>query len=259
MADELDVIDEIDETEVLDGDEPEGEQETIVTFGEEEAPSSPETETALLKHLRATAREQARELAQLRKAIPKPELGDKPDLWEDCEGDVDRYDQAKAAWDARKVEFDKQAATESEVQSAATERNRAKFEAYEAGVARLGASDYADAQSVVEMALPHNAQSAIIEAADNPAAFVYAISKYPEKLQELAKIDDPIQLIKAVWKLEGTMTVTTRRKGIAPEQVERGDASPTTGSDKIEKRLQDEANKTGNYTALFEHRRQKAL
>lgn len=261
MADELDVIDILDEaqadTENLDAEEHEGEQETIVTFGEEVAPTSPEPETALLKHLRATARDQAKELAQLRKSIPKPELGAMPDYFDDCDADPASFATAMEAWLKRKAEFDKDQSDEIAAQDAVKKRNQDKFDTYQAGIAQLNVPDYADAQSVVEMALPHNAQSAIIEAVDNPAAFIYAISKSPEKLAELAKIDDPIKLLKAVWKLEGTMKVTTRRKGVALEQIERGGVPVQIGADKQQARLEAEAEKTGNYTELFAHNRAK--
>jgi hypothetical protein len=257
MADEQDVIELTELVDDVSETQDEGEEETIVTLGEEAAPASLETDTELVKHLRTVARDQAKELQELRRTVqpPKVELGAKPDLWEDCDGDVDRYDAAKAEWDSRKAEVEKANESANESVRIATERRQAKYENFETGKAALKVSDFESAQTVIEGALSLPAQNAIIEIADNPAAFVYAIAKYPDKLAELAKIDDPIALLKAVVKLEGSMKVETRRKVIMPEEIERGNASVSAGGDKELVRLEKEADRTGNRTALIAYKR----
>jgi hypothetical protein len=257
MADETEILELETEQEGDDQDEAlEGHDEVVVEIEGEAAPASSETE--LVKHLRQVARDQSRKIEELSKANATPvvEVGPKPDFYDDCEGDQDTYDAAYAAWLSRKADADK---ADAEVQARIgkeQERREAKHIAYREGAKALGVENFEAAQETVIAALSETQQSAIIEVADKPAAVVAALAKYPDRLAEIAKIEDPIALLKAIWNLERNLKVQTRRKAPAPEEVESGNAQLTETVDKHLAKLEAAAERTGNRTEVIRYKRQ---
>jgi hypothetical protein len=158
---------------------------------------------------------------------------------------------------------DRQLQRRDEEQTAAVEQeNRQAQEAWNADLnryaeqkAKIGVPDYEDAESIVISALNPMQQAVIVKAADNPAAFAYALSKSPSKLTELAKQQDPIKLAVAVAKMEGAVKVVKRKKGPAIDKPVSGSGSMPGGTDKQLEKLEKEAERTGNRTELINYRK----
>ncbi len=245
--------------ESTEADDDEG--ETVITIdGEDDAsPASSEHDgTQLVRHLRQTTREQAKEIARLRaQTAPPPaaiDPGPKPTL-ESCGWDEDAYDKASDAWrDAR---------AEAEQAKAAARREQEKVEAgwkadltrYDERKAALRLPDYQEAEDTVTAALSAVAQAVLVKAADDPAIVVAALAKHPAKLEALSKINDPIKLAVAVVNLERTIKVNTTRRAPSPERVPSGGASMGSRTDKHLERLEAEADRTGDRTKVAAYKR----
>ncbi len=249
---------EIEEQDESDESEPEeeGEEEEFIGFeGEEAAPASAERETNLVRDLGAKVRELQRERALSEQ--PKVEIGPKPDLWDDCEGDPAKFEVALDAWKERKADAEKQEASQNETRERAVAEWQADHEVYVSQKGKLGRPDFDHAETAVQMALSDAQQSVIVMAADNKAALVYALGKSPARLAELAKITNPIKLAKAVAELERNLKVQSRRKAPEPDERMRGDGRVSSGSgDKVLERLEREAERTGDRSKIVAHKRQ---
>lgn len=235
------------------------EDEEIVLFEDEESPTSGEAETGLVKHLRTQLTEQRKELDRLRKSAPQAqtiEVGEKPTL-AGCEYDEDAYEQALDQWKETKRKAEAQVADAQQVQKQAADAWAEEVQGHHAKKAALKFPDMQEAEDVAVASLTEVQQAVIVKAASNSALVMYALGKHPAKLAELSKITDPIKLAVAVSKLEGKMSVTKRGGPPEPERIARGSAS-SAGADKHLERLEKDADRTGDRTALIAYRAKQA-
>lgn len=248
--------DEDDDDSESSGDD---DEETLFVFGDEAAPASGD-ETGLVKHLRETARKQAKRIAELERGAPavtqeQPiEVGEKPTL-EACEWDGEKFAEELEAWHERKRKAETQ---QGAAQRQEEERRNAwnqELRRYNEGKAQLGVPDVDEAEATVISTLDTVQQGVLVSVADDPARVMYALAKNPAQLADLAKISNPLKLAKAVTQLEGKLKVVKRRKAPEPEHVERGSARIATGTDKTLERLEKEANRTGDRTELVKYRK----
>ncbi|MDE2442198.1 MAG: hypothetical protein KGP14_14355, partial [Betaproteobacteria bacterium] len=207
-----------------------------------------------IREMRKALRERDRELAQLRKQAPQriADPGPKPTL-AGCDFDEDRFDAEYAEWTTRKAEADR---AETEAQAAARAEQEAwthRVEAYKADKLTVRAPDFETAEQEVFDILPDN-HKALVMMTGKPAALVYALSQNPAKLADLSKLD-PVRAAMMIGKLEDKLTVTKRASPPAPDRPLRGNASLAGGTDKELARLEKEAERTGDRTALIRYRR----
>ena len=261
---ELDSELEVEEAEELDegdGDEAASDEsdddETFVGFADEEeddeaAPAS-ESESSVIRELRKANREKERRIAELERGVapPKVELGPKPTL-ESCDFDEEAYDAKLLAWNEQKAKVKAQEA-EAEAQA---ERQRVRWqsraEAYNADRDALGVGGFDEVEAEVFAALPNSDYHALILLSEKPAALVAALHRSPAKLEELSKLN----LAKAAMQIgrwERDIKVT-KRKAPAPDRPVTGKAAAS--ADKTLERLEREAAKTGDRTALIRYRKQ---
>jgi hypothetical protein len=243
----------------------EDEEETIIGFGDEEEEESSEDDTPTITRLRErnrdqtkTIREQAREIAELRQAGAAPksiEVGPKPTL-ESCEYDDEKFETELDAWKSRKAEAEAEAEKATEQTRRAMDSYNRDLEAYAARKASIGVPDYEEAEERVVAALSIEQQTVALQAAKDPAALVVALGRSPERLAELAKIDNPWKLAAEIARMEGAVKVVKRKKAPALDRSQRGSASVSTPDANTElERLEKEADRTGNRTALIAYKR----
>lgn len=232
------------------------EEETVLTFGDET--EEKDDDTGLVKHLRAEVKRARQEAAEVRKSIPTPkpiEVGEKPTL-EGCDWDSDKFEADLDAWKDRKAAAERQTATvqqTSEDQAKQWETRLAKIAEEKTA---LGKSDADEAFDTVKAALNDQQMAALIAVADegNTAKLVYALGKHPDRLTALASQGDIIRFVKDVTKLEGQLKMVNRKKPPAPDTPERGSGRLShEPADKQRKKIEDEARKTGDYTALAKY------
>ncbi|EPR09768.1 hypothetical protein M527_06470 [Sphingobium indicum IP26] len=270
MADfEDDTLELTEELETEQGDEeqqegqsettgeeaPEDEDETVAIEGED-APSSGDADTGLVRHLREQIRERDRRLAELAKNAPQPqtiEVGEKPTL-AGCDYDEEAYEAQLDQWKARKAAADEQAKEAQKSQQQIAEAWSQELRGHHEKKAALKFKDVQEAEDVALAALNDVQQAVIVKAAENSAMVIYALGKHPAKLAELSKITDPIKLAVAVSKLEGKMTVTKRGGPPEPERIARGGTPAAGGKDKELERLEKDADRTGDRSKLIAYK-----
>jgi len=261
---ELDVAPEIPETE----DEPaegednaapdDAEEELIVTIGEETPPQQDDENRApeWVRKVRKDNREKDRKIREYEQRLAayerknEPQLGPKPTL-ESCDYDADMFERKLDAWKERKAVHDRQAAEAKEAEAKRQEYFNSKFEAYTARKAEVAPKlkDFEDVEETVRGTLDETQLGVVLAHVKDPALLLYAIGKDEKRLQELAKIKDPVEYIFAVARMETQMRTQSRKPQSAPEKSVKGSAS-TTGSDKRLDQLYDEAARTGDLSKV---------
>ena len=255
---------EVEISEIVDGEETEDTEEVVVSIGEEAPP--PEEHTPApewVKELRKTNRElqrQNRELqARVQAAPPETKpvvIGNKPKL-EDHDYDADKYEEALTDWFDRKRQADEvNAKQEAEVMNQ-QKAWQAKLDGYGKAKAELRVKDFEDAEEVAQQVFSITQQGVLLQGADNPALVVYALGKNPAKAKELAEIKDPVKFAFAVAKLEKDLKVTNRRQAPAPERIISGTGRSSGAVDSTLERLRADAERTGNMTKVIAYKAQK--
>ena len=241
------------------------EEELIVTIGEEAPPQQDEDTKApeWLRNVRKQNREQAKKIRvleqQLAQAQPReqtPQLGPKPTL-ESCDYDADLFERKLDAWKERKIVSDRQQAEARDAEAKRQEYFNSKFEAYSTRKAEVigKIKDFADVEETVLDALNDTQRGVVLAHAKDPALLLYAIGKDEKRLQELAKLSDPVEFIFAVARMETQMRTQSRKPASAPETRITGSA-PSPGSETQLNKLREAAEKTGDYTKVIAYKNQ---
>lgn len=239
-------------------------------FGDEAPPASSSQEDAAapqwVKDLRKQHAETQKENRELKARIEQqqqsqptavPKLADRPKL-EDFDYDEGKYADALDKWfdDKRKVD-----AAQEEQRKAGEARQR-EIDSYQSNYVKeaqsLKRKDFQDVESDVIAALSPD-QQGLVKFLDRPAAFVYALGRYPAKLRELAAIKNPVKFVVAAAKLEKDLKVTSRTTDkAAPEgRVTSSTGAPAAGGgEKKLEQLRAEAEKTGDYSKVHSYKRQ---
>jgi hypothetical protein len=263
---------EVEDAEFETDDEPteaEAEEDEDVVSINGEAPD-PETEDddrapEWVRDLRKEYRNEKRRAKELEQKVERLERGNtpasqpiglKPTL-ESTDYDTERYETELASWYEKKRTHDDQQNVVQSQQKAVQKEWEAKLESYHSSKADLKVKDYEFAEDVVQDNLSVMQQGMIVQGADNPALVVYALGKNPKKAKELASITDPVKFAFAVAKLETNLKVTTRKASSRPEKKISGTARPSGSVDNTLERLRTDAEKTGDYSKVFQYKRQK--
>lgn len=252
------------EAEADDADEDEG-FVAVTIGGEAPPPEDEETERApeWVRDLRKQYREEKRRNKELQEQLAKTtgaakvaELGEKPTL-EKADYDTERYEKELAAWYERKRKHDEvEAARQAEAQAADREW-RQKLEGYQSAKATLKVRDYDEAEDVVQDAFSVTQQGMILQGAENPALLVYALGKNPKRAKELASIKDPVKFAFAVARLETQLKVTKRKASSKPDPKISGTGRVSGAVDSTLERLRADAERTGDYSKVFQYKKQK--
>jgi hypothetical protein len=97
----------------------------------------------------------------------------------------------------------------------------------------------------------------ILQGAENPALLVYALGKNPKRAKELASIKDPVKFAFAVARLETQLKVTKRKASSKPDPKITGTGRVSGAVDSTLERLRADAERTGDYSKVFQYKKQK--
>ncbi len=257
---------EEDEATEAEAEEEEGDYVVVING---EAPDPEEEEEARapewVRDLRKQYREEKRRAKELEQKVSQLEqgkpaqaqqLGQKPTL-EAADYDTERYEKELAAWYEQKRQHDERQSHIQAEQQAVQKEWEQKLETYHSSKADLKVRDYEMAEGVVEDTLSVMQQGMIVQGAENPALVVYALGKNQKKAKELASITDPVKFAFAVAKLETNLKVTKRKASAKPEKKLSGTGRPSGSVDSTLDRLRAEAEKTGDYSKVFQYKKQK--
>ena len=245
-----------DAVEAEDPDAEEGDEETLIGFAEDEAEAT-EGDSSVIRRLRERNKELARENAEYRRSAPEAQpdetLEAKP-TFSDCGYDEEKFEAALTAWQEKraKIEANK---SERRKQAEAIEREwQRDLEGYEQKRIALGRPDFDEVADTVKNHLNLMQQAVVIKAAGDAATFFYALGQSDARLAELAKIQDPVKLAAAVARMEGGIKVVKKRKAPAPDRPASGSARLPGGPDKQLEKLETDAERTGDRTALIKYK-----
>ncbi len=223
----------------------------------------PVEETPLIKQLREKAKQDAREKAELRRRLetPRVERTKKPDLWDDCEGDPDKFEEKLLAWkdNERKADdADKAVNAGDGIRERQVQEWQNDLSAYKAKAVKLAKSDFDDAETTVISTLTDAQQSTIVMAAKDPARFIYALGKSPLKLAQLAEITNPIKLAAEVARIEGARMMARKEPANIDEPLKGGArlSSGPTGDEKGAKLLAAAEKDSTKFEAYRQHMRE---
>jgi len=254
-----------DESNAISDDEGEGDDDVVVSIGEESPPQEEEQRAPeWVRELRKSNREKERKIRELEaklNAAPietKPvALGKKPTL-EDCDYDSEEYERKLAGWYDQKREYDAAEADAQAQRDAEAKAWQDKLDSYAKARASLKVRDYEDAEAVALETFNVTQQGIVLQGSDNPALIIYALGKNTNKAKELASINDPVKFAFAVAKLETQLKVTNRKAAAAPERTITSGGGRISGSvDSTLDRLREEALKTGDMSKVMSSKRSK--
>lgn len=240
--------------------------EVIVSIGEESPPQeekepAPEWVRELRKNYRELQREKRELEARLttsQKAEEKPlSLGAKPTL-EQFDYDAEQFEGALEQWYENKRKVQEQDNAKKAEQQKAEQDWQNTLKNYGSLKSQLKVKDYDDAEHVVLESLNETKQGIILHGAKNPALVVYALGKNPQKVKELASIDDPVKFAIAIGGLEKELKVTSRKTASPPppESKVRGSAPISGAVDSTLERLREEAARSGDHSKVFAYKQQ---
>lgn len=237
-------------------------EEVAFTFDGEEGADEPQPDDSpVIRTLREKTREQARRLKELEaklKADDKPsEIGPEPTL-EDCGYDEDEFKRRVKDWTAKQ--------TEAERAEQAKQANiRQQQEAWANRVltfeekAKTLVPNYAETAAAVADQFGDdeagNVAKAILIYADDPRLLA-ALNSSPAKLAELVAMkNDPTALAIAVGELKGKIRTMPRKSAPPPETITKGGAPVAASVDKELERLEKDADRTGDRSAVIAYKR----
>jgi hypothetical protein len=247
------------------GDNQDENEEVVVTVGEETPPQEEEEDhqpaPAWVKELRKADKEKAREIRELKAQLAAKQTTEtaapakmtRPTL-ADCD-----YDEE--AFEAKLIEYNtQQQAVRAEQQKAEDARKaadaawQASVQQYETKKGALKVPDYEEREVVAKETLSITQQGIILTGAKNSAVVMYALGKNPDKLKEFAAITDPVKFCFAIAQWEPELKVTPRKTPPPPERTVRGGSTPPINNDAALKRLEDEADKTGDRSKVIAYK-----
>lgn len=216
------------------------EEEEILTFGDEPTEVQ-ETDNATIRHLREELKRAKKEASELRKSVPQEqpiEIGPEPDLWDDgIDGDTEKLKAAIREHDKKVAAAAARKATAEQAQESERKSWEAELSRYAEGKQKLGYADVDDAEETIKATLNLTQQAVLVKATDDPARVMYALAKNPDKLAELAAIQDPLKLAAKIAKLEGQLKMVKRRIAPDPDTPERGSAPTAVKPNAVQQEL----------------------
>lgn len=266
-AEEAELEDDTEEDETSEAEAEDEDDYVVMIDGEAPDPEDEEDARApgWVRDLRKQYREEKRRAKELEQKLAQMEqgrapaaqpLGPKPTL-EAVDYDTERYEKELATWYEKKRQHDERQASVQQEQQAVQKEWEKKLESYHSSKADLKVKDYEFAEDLVQDTLSVMQQGMIVQGAENPALVVYALGKNPKKAKELASITDPVKFAFAVAKLETNLKVTKRKASAKPEKKISGTGRPSGSVDSTLERLRAEAERTGDYSKVFQYKKQK--
>lgn len=257
----------VDDSEPLSNDneadenDVEEQEVTIVTFGDktpEDNHEEPAPEWA--KNLRKKQREDAKEIKRLNKQLKgkteeETPLGARPTM-ELCDYDEEVYVKQLDEWNDKKRNADSKANDEKSKLETEEAAWNTRLGEYETAQNVFNEDDFKEAEDIVSHALNDGQKTLLIHALGASAAnVVSALGADSDELETLAKIQDQTLFTMALAKLKADMKVRkTNKPKYPPETKVRGSASHDLGDTKLNN-LQAEAERTGDFTEVFAHKR----
>lgn len=240
--------------------ETEAADETVVTFGDDEAPESKDTPD-WVKDVRKQNRDLNKQVKALEKQLTNGKadettaLGAEPTM-EGCDYDADKYRDSLREWDQAKAKHDAKANEAKEAQEKQGQAYNARLSEYQEGKGAFDADSFDEAEDAVKGALSENQQSILIHAFGGKAApLIRGLGQDDKRLKELAGVTDPIAFAVAATRLETAMKVSQRKPKTVPETRTAGNTAGGATGDKTLEKLRAKAAETNDMSEVLAYKR----
>jgi hypothetical protein len=225
---------------------------------EEDSKPAPQWVRDVRKKNRELQRENRELQDRIKAASPVEQvaLGTKPSL-ETCDFDTNVYESQLEQWYNRKREVEDRERVVRQQQEAEQQAWQQKVNNYATGKQSFGATDYDEAEAVVNDTFSIAQQGILLQGSENPVQLIYALGKNPKKAKELAELKDPVQFSFAVAKLETRISVEKKKSTPPPPERRVSGTGAMSGTvDSSLERLRAEAAKTGDFTKVIAYKNQ---
>lgn len=260
---------ELTEVVALDGEDPEATDEAVFDEAEADDTLGPQALAAVRKTreaYRASRDEKktiSREVRELRAKLAEIEAANKPVVeeakrptLEDCGFNEDVFAEKMAAFvvDDTKRKADVEA--DKARQKTQADAYQAKLDNYHAVRGKVGVDD--DAQARVVAVLSPQQQTALMDAALDPAKVVAALAKSPKALAELAEIKEIHKFAYKLANIEGKIQMTSKAPPPPESKLRGGGAVADAVSAVPLDKLRERAEASGDYSSYFAEKRRRA-
>lgn len=235
---------------VIDGETPP--QEDKDEFAGKPAPK-------WVKEVRDDNKRLREELAEFRRQqkqeVEKQEqlvLGPRPKLYDDGSEDEAKHAEATDAWYERKgkIESEKERTLDARKQEQEQmQQVETSYKDKKKAFSEL-VKDYNEAEAAIERAFDQTQQGILLTGIKNPAIMAYTLFKRPELLEEMSKIKDPVKFAVALGELQTKTKMTPRKPSTLPEKTVSGHNKSNAGAKALRAKLEKEAEKSGDRTAI---------
>lgn len=243
-------------------DEPD---EVEITIGDDEPePAATEKAPSWVADLRKRNRELAKELREVKATQAQPAatqaqpeaIGAMPTMGDaDVDYDGDKFAAKLLAWNERKRKADDAKREKEAADRKSQEEWQTTLSQYEVEKKALKVAGLEEAEELVKDTLSIQQHAMIIHGSEDRAKIVYALGRNQKRLQELAKITDPVKFAIEIGKVSVLMKVTTRKPTVQPETGVRGGKPGVTQTSTKMDGLLKKAQTTGDYTEYFKANR----
>jgi hypothetical protein len=225
---------------------------------EDDSKPAPQWVKDVRKRNRDLQRENRELQEKIKAATPSEQvtLGQKPTL-ETCDFDTNVYESKLEQWYTKKREVEDRERAIKAQQESEHAAWQAKVNNYASSKQSFGATDYDEAEALVNDTFSIAQQGILLQGSENPVQLIYALGKNPKKAKELAELKDPVQFSFAVAKLETRITVEKKKSTPPPpERRVSGSGSMSGTVDSTLERLRTDAAKTGDFTKVIAYKNQ---
>lgn len=202
----------------------------------------------LLRERDTAQKNRIRELEQLRNA-PVIQRTERPTL-ESCDYDEDKFEAEFVAWQRNEQAIRDQETARTADQQQTAQSWQQELSSYKENATKLGKPDFGDAEELVISALSDAQQTTVVMAAKDPARFIYALGRSPNRLAALATITNPIKLAAEVARIEGVRMMPTKTPPNIDTPARGSGRLSTPEKSKAEDKQIAQAAKTGDIDAL---------
>lgn len=250
------------------GEDAGAEGELVVSIGDEPAAEEDDPARApeWIRELRKSNREKERRIRELEAkvaaATPAQQaivVGPEPELEEFADAAaIAKYKADLAAWHDRKRQADEQQRSLEAADRAARTQWERTLADYGKAKGALKVRDFDEAEATAQDLFSVMQQGLLLKA-KRPAELIYALGKNPKVAKQLAAVSDPVDFVYAVGEIVSKLKVTPRKTAPPPDTVVRSAVPGSASGDGTLKRLQAEADKTGDRTKVAAYMRQQKL
>jgi len=247
-----------------EGEQQNEEDSIVVTIGDEKPPEEEhEKAPEWVRDLRKSHKELQRKVkeyeAERQRATAAPQapvVGKKPTL-EDHDYDAEAFEVALESWHEQKRAVQDFEQKQKSAQEQAQKEWNERLAKYGQAKQTSRIANYDELETAVQEQLSPTQQGIIINLVSDPVKMIAGLGGNKAQLDKFAKISDPAVFIYELGKLE-TQLKAQPRKAPPPERTVTGSGGVSGGAigDQLA-RLQAEAEKTGDYTKVFQYKNQK--